>query len=372
MGLPAYIKISEDIREKIEKGTLKKGRRLLPEEKLARKYGVSRPTLKKALSILVEEGYLYQVPGKGTFVTSPEEGVSSLIRSYRIRKFSRGIGILVPCVTHSLYPGIIRGVEDALRERGYHLILGNFDENTEKEREYMESFLSQGVAGLIISPSYRSHLNPYYRKLKKDRIPLVFTDIPVKGVEADLVATDNFYGAYQGTRFLISLGIKRIAFLIGHIFTYSSRRRFLGFKEALEEEGIPLRKELIRSGEFTQDFGYKSSQEIIKEYQPEAIFSGNEPVTLGVLRAVKEAKLKVPEDVVIMSFDEVNVSYGINLPLIMIRQPRYEIGRVAGELLLERLKKGGEGGPPREILLKPTLKVSEEIIRMAGKEVRKR
>ena len=231
-GIPIYKEIEQDLKEKIETGYYKIGDRFT-EKELVKIYKVSRLTLKKATSLLAAEGYLSQIPGKGTFITSPDEQSKPQTNDIRFKKLNKSIGILVPCITFSLYPGIIRGAEDFAHEYGYNVILGNYDANPEKEKEYMERFVRRGISGLMVSASYNSRLNPYYQILKKNNIPLVVIDTLVPGVETDFVATDNIKGSYLATCALIRKGCKKIAFLSGYFQASSSKERFTGYKNAL-------------------------------------------------------------------------------------------------------------------------------------------
>ncbi len=359
-NIPVYLNIEKDLREKIENGRLKKGEKLPPEEKLAHHYKVSRMTIRKALSILASEGYIYRITGKGTFITSPEDRELELIkkRQKEVQKINKGIAILVPCVTFSIFAGIIRGAEDELRENGYHIMLGNYDGDPVKEREYMEIFVKRGTSGFIISPNYYSSSNPYYEFLLKKEIPFVFTDISLEGIETDLVATDNFKGGYEGTKYLISSGCRRIAFVSGWMKLFSSKERFRGYKEALEEEGIKIEKEIIADGDTSEEFGYTAIKKILSRNEIDGIFSANEPITIGILRALKELEINIPQDIKMASFDEPHLPSGLNYPIAFISQPRYEIGKRAAQLLLERIKEKGKSqkSPYRKIFIAPELK----------------
>lgn len=369
--MPAYIRIERALREKIEKGEFKIGDRLPSEEKLASEFKVSRMTLRRALSLLVSEGYLYPTPGRGTFITSPED--ENIERAKRrqeeMKKMNKGVGILVPCITFSIFSGIVRGAEDTLREKNYHVILGNYDGNPKKEREYMETFVERGVSGFIISPNYYSKENTYYDILKKKGIPFVFTDITIDGIEADLVSTDNEKGGYIGTKHLISLGCKKIAFISGYLSLYSSEGRFKGYRKALKEGNIKFRKELVIDGDTSEEFGYEAAKLLFSKNDIDGIFSGNEPITVGILKFIKELNIKVPEEVKIVSFDEPRLTSDINYPITLIKQPRYEIGKIAAEILIERIKEKRKNlmSPFKKILLEPEISVENEKIR---KEVR--
>ncbi|MCM8828981.1 MAG: GntR family transcriptional regulator, partial [Candidatus Omnitrophica bacterium] len=195
--VPNYLWIEKDLRKKIEKGEYKPGNKIPIEHRLCEKYKVSRATLRKALSLLESEGYIYKITGKGTFVISPDKRQEATVikgREKEIKKLNKGVAVLVPCITFSIFSGIVRGAEDCLREEKYHLLLGNYDDDVEKEKEYMESFAERGVNGFIVSANYFSNQNPYYDVLMKKGIPFVFVDTPLENVKADLVATDNIKG----------------------------------------------------------------------------------------------------------------------------------------------------------------------------------
>lgn len=351
---PVYLQIEQDLREKILRGKLKTGERLT-EERLSSDYRVSRATLKKSLSILAEEGYLSQIPGRGTFVTSPQENIRT--GAARFRKINRGIGVLVPCVTFTIYSGIIRGAEDYMRESGFHIALSSYDVRPETEAECMEILVERGVSGFIIAASYNSHLNSCYGKLLEKNIPFVITDNPVKDIPADLVQTDNVKGGYTGTKHLIASGCKKIAFLSGTLEALSSRERLWGYKDALAEEGIEVKADIIMSDGFDEEFGYGAAMELFKENKIDGVFSANEPITAGILRAVKDSGARVPDDVKIASFDEPDIPPGLNYPFALIKQPRYEIGKIAARMLLERIRESRAGNklPARKVLLEPEL-----------------
>jgi len=356
--IPVYLRIEKNLRDKIEKGNIKPGDKLPTEEELVLQFKVSRMTLRKALSILSAEGYIYQIPGRGTFVTSPEDKEVELIkkRHRQIKKMNKGVGILVPCITFSIFAGIVRGAEDTLRENHYHVILGNYDRNPEKEKEYIETFVERGVSGFIISPNYFSSQNYYNEILKKRDIPFVFTDITINGVETDLVATDNFKGGYIGTKYLISLGCKNIAFISGYLSLYSSEGRLSGYQKALMEENTPYRKGLVKDGDTSEKFGYEAVKKLLTKNKIDGIFSANEPITIGILKAIKELDIK-PDEIKIVSFDEPNIPPFLNYPVTLIKQPRYEIGKIAAQILLERIKEKRRNlkTPFKKILLEPEM-----------------
>ncbi len=354
-----YLKVQDDILRRIVSGELNPGDKLPSENDLSSEYQVSRMTLRKALAILCSEGYIYQVRGLGTFVTSPDDKTTKILRerSQYNRKKTKGIGMLISCVTGSLYPPIIRGVEDILYKHGYHLVLGNYDAVPAKEQKYMETFVRNGFSGLLIAASYNSHLNPYYVTLKNRHIPFVLIDTDVKGLDADLVTADSRKGSRAVTKLLISSGCRRIAIVCGSLESFTSKERLAGYREALEEAGIPVREELIYTGEFKEEFGYQATCSLLASHKPDGILSANEPITPGVLNAIHEKGLAIPDDIRIVSFDEPELPGWLQTPIPLMVQPGYEIGKAAAELLLQRIGelRNKETSSDKRILIEPKL-----------------
>ncbi|MCD6407938.1 substrate-binding domain-containing protein, partial [bacterium] len=187
----------------------------------------------------------------------------------------------------------------------------------------------------------------------------------INGVETDLVATDNFKGGYIGTKYLISLRCKKIAFISGWLSLYSSEGRLSGYQKALTEENIPYRKELVIDGDVSEKFGYEAAKLLLTKNKIDGIFSANEPITIGILKAIKEMKIK-PEEIKIVSFDEPNIPPSLNYPVTLIKQPRYEIGKIAAQILLERIKEKRRNlkTPFKKILLEPEMAKEKEEIKI--------
>ena len=337
--------IERDLRAKIEEGALRVGDRLPQEYELAKDYHTSRRTLRKALALLSSDGYLYRVPGKGTFVVSPDDKDLKVIRKTQnhLRKMNRGIAVLVPSVSTSIGAGVIRGVEDTCREHGYHVVLGNYDAEPEKEREYMEVFVGRGISAFVILPSYNSHLNSYYEVLKKREIPFVLVGVGIRGIEADLVQTDNIGAAYHGTRQLISSGCRNIAFFCSRFQSVALNERLMGYMKALRDRGIAVRDELIREGDKAGKFSKDELQKLLSERGIDGIFSANESTTIAIMNILNEQSFQRERPVRIIAFDRPEFLECMNQPVTFVIQPSHEIGKVGTELLLQGIKeKRGE------------------------------
>ena len=354
---PSYKAIEIELREKIVKGFYKHNEKLPIEEALSQSYGVSRGTLKKALARLRDDGLVVQIPGRGSFVCSAERAFAKRSATYRKRsrqESGKSIAILIPNIAESLYPEMVRGVEDVCHSNGYRLIMGSYDANPVKEAKHMRDFLKAGVSGMVIAPSYNSSGNDAYSLLVGKNIPFVLADVGVKGVEADLVSSDNIEGSYHATRYLLGRGCRRIVFVTGWLCSTSAQERLYGHKRALAESK-PEVECVVKEGDYSEAFGRAVVSEIA-DMEADGILSCNEPITNGVLRAVCERGVS---DVPIASFDDPQIPVGFGNDLLIVSQAKYEIGQAAAEVLLRRI--GGWRTALRRILIRPHLSLKSRI-----------
>ena len=353
-ALPAYVAIERDMRKKIEGGHWAVGMKLPQENSLAAEYQTSRQTLRKSLAILSAEGYLYRIPGRGTFITSPDDKDIALVRKRQscVKRMNRGVAVLVPSVQISLGAGIVRGAEDMCRTQGYHVVLGNYEGQPAKEREYLDMFIQRGLSGLVVFPGHLSDPDLYRRILKDGVLPLVFAGSYIPGVVADVVKTDNFTAAYNGTRLMIKEGCRNILFCGRKLQSAAIRERLAGYREALLGAGLPLRTHLVNEGDPGLPVWTRKVSELLSGADIDGIFSANESTTIGLTGILNDRsdRSKPPR---IVAFDQPQYLRQAGDAIDFIRQPAYEIGRVAAELLLARIREGKPVGPEacRKILL---------------------
>jgi LacI family transcriptional regulator len=271
-----------------------------------------------------------------------DEGASALRRSGRV---SASLGIIVEDVANPFFSAVHRGIEDFARSRGFLTFAGSSDDDGDRERVLAEAFVARRVDGLLIAPAGRDH-----RFLERERaagVPLVFVDRPARWLEADAVVSDNAGGADMAIEHLIAAGHRRIAFLGDRPELFTTTERFAGYRAALERAGLALDEELVRLG-LDERAAYAAARDLLAlPKPPTALFSAQNFITIGVLRAAHE--LDVRGSVAHVGFDDVALSDLLAPALTVIAQDPYELGRVAAELVFSRLD--GEGGPPRRVLL---------------------
>jgi DNA-binding LacI/PurR family transcriptional regulator len=276
---------------------------------------------------------------------------SRVARSLRVNR-SKIIGLLISDIQNPFFTALVRAVDDAAFKHQYTIFLCNSDENTDKEAMYLDLMVAENVAGIVITPSRETH-SPCQRLLERG-VPMVAVDRRLLDVDIDTVVIDNVGGAYQLVSNLIADGHRDIAAIVGSQTITTGRERYEGYVRALAAHGLPLRPEWVCTGPPTESFGYQSALKLLQRPdRPTAIFTGNNLLTFGTLRALYELNLRIAEDIALGTFDEMSLITLLLPDLNVVSQPTYEIGAVAMELLLKRI--ANPSLPTREVMLKPTL-----------------
>lgn len=261
--------------------------------------------------------------------------VAKRLRSKSIS--SNLLGVLIPDIENPFYVDVLRGIEELAYNNNYAIIMCNFGQDEKKEKLYLEILQSEAIDGLIVAPAHED--DPLLKKMVKDGLPVVCVDRGLKDANVDVVLVDNVNGAYTAVDYLIKSGYKRVAYIAGLKAIPSSNLREQGYRKALEENGIAYDEELVKFGNSKHESGVELCNELLKlPNPPDAIFTGNNLITLGALETIQKWKLKIPEDIAIIGFDDMQWSSSLNPPLTAVRQPAMEIGKRAVELLIQRIQ----------------------------------
>ncbi len=267
------------------------------------------------------------------------------------------LGLILSDITNPFFTTLVRAVEDTARSAGYTLLLGNTDENAAKEEAYVELLHSRQVDGLILVASAGEHA--YLPALLEAGLPVVCVDRSLASLGADSVLTDNVAGAYQAVSHLIALGHRRIGIVTGLPGVTSTHQRLDGYRQALTEHGIAADPAFVREGDSRIEGGAARAAELLAlPDRPTALFVTNNLMTIGAMRAIEDAGLRCPDDVALVGFDDFEWASVFRPRLTTVRQPVYEIGKVAARLLIQRIERK-RTGEAAEILLPPTLIVRE-------------
>jgi LacI family transcriptional regulator len=273
-------------------------------------------------------------------------------RSLKVRK-TFTLGMLIPDVTNPFFTDVMRGVEDEARKGGYSVIFCNSNEDPELESQYLSTLFARRVDGVLLSPA--GALAAEERLLRK-RFPLVFLDRVPLGYTGAAVVTDNVGASREAARHLINLGHRRIAIVAGRLDMSNGAERLEGFRQELLEATLPLPDEYLKRGDFKLESGYENGLELMRlPSPPTAVFSCNNKMTLGLMRALGELRIPCPERVSVLGFDDFDWTSSFTPHLTTISQPTYEMGRRATEILLRKIEhdKDGTGAVEEHLVVLP-------------------
>ncbi|PTN09537.1 LacI family DNA-binding transcriptional regulator [Mangrovibacterium marinum] len=247
------------------------------------------------------------------------------------------LGVLIPDIQNPFYVDVLRGIEDVAYQNNYVIIMCNFSQDEKKEAMYLEILESEAIDGLIAAPAHEE--DQRVKKIVRNGLPVVCVDRGLKGMDVDVVWVNNQESAYQAVSFMIEKGYKRIAHIGGLPTIPSSRLRLEGYRNAMQDHGLDLDENLIIQGDSSYASGMQVTEKLLSMTNPpDALFTGNNLITLGALEVINGRKLQIPKDIAVLGFDDMNWSNALNPPLTAVRQPAYEIGKRAGELLIQRIK----------------------------------
>lgn len=283
---------------------------------------------------------------------------------------SKLFGLIIPDIQNQFYSNIVRGIEDVAYGKNYAVILCNSDENPNKERFYLDVLQSESVDGVILPPIHQH--SKIVEGLIEAGVPVVCVDRKLVGENVDTVVINNEKGGYVAVKHLIDQGHKRIAILSSSPQFSSFEERQKGYERALSENGIEIDNKLIKEGDPRSSEKARELTKVLLELDnpPTAIFATNNLMTLGLLEAVNETGLKIPSEISIIGFDDMPWAKAISPPLTVVRQPGYEMGRRAAELMFQRVEDPKR--EPVQIMMESSLIIRKSTSKCKGDKSRRK
>jgi DNA-binding LacI/PurR family transcriptional regulator len=249
---------------------------------------------------------------------------------------SRTIGLLMPAVHNPHYWSILEGAEEEITDQGYYMTLVTANLDPERERQCLQSLFQQRLDGLILMPTFLDTVIDEMERLSHRTSPVVFVT-PAEGV--DWVFPDIRGGAEAMMDHLLGLGHQRIAFINGVARRHLSMTREAIYTEKIEAAGLSLDDNLLRHCGHLMEDAYAETQVLLDLADPPtAIWTVNDLLAIGALRAIHERGLRVPQDVALAGFDDIEFAQQLYPPLTTVRMPAYELGLRAAEFLFDRLE----------------------------------
>ena len=346
-----YFKLMDDLKEQILRGEIQAGDKLPSENELSAAYQVSRQTVRKALSILENAGYIYAQHGRGTFC-------SEMVRHSRN---SKNIAVVTTYLSDYIFPRVIDGIDTALEREGYSIILKNTHNSRSQEAKCLEELLQKDIEGIIIEPSksqiYCKHMH-LYQKLEDYHIPYVF----IQGCFAKMsdkpqVLMDDCKGGYTITKYLIESGHQNIVGIF-KADDIQGQNRHKGYAMALQEAKIIYDPDKVIwfHTEDRKVHPYDGIRQLLgQKTKIDGIVCYNDEVAMQVIKALRDAGLKVPEDVSVTGYDNSYMAVRDDFRLTTIVHPQEKLGEMAAELLLKLIRKEDEALTDQKILIEPEI-----------------
>ena len=295
---------------------------------------------------------------------------------YRPNRLAKGlrsnktgtIGIVVTDVANPFFSALVKGIARAAREFDYSIILQDSDEDYAGEEEAIQVLLAEQVDGILITPVQSEQET--IERLAKAHFPFVLVGRYFHDLDTNYVVPDDYQGGFIATDHLLKQGHRRIAMVNGPLHISSARERFQGFSDALAKYDIPVDKSLVSTGALTVEEGLDLARCILKRVpRPSAIVCYSDFVAFGVMQAIREIGLSIPEDIAVVGFDDVRMASCLQVPLTTIQSPKEELGRQAMQLLVHRLEKDHHDGETDQRKLDVTL-IPRESSNIIKKDVR--
>jgi len=322
---------------------------------VAKKAGVSAATVSRVVG-----GYGYVSQLTRNKVLAAVEVLSYLpdsVARSMVTKSTRTIGLVITDIMNPFFAQLARGVENITWKNQYTLILANTDEEVEREKAIIKALLEKRVDAFIVVPACSKNA-PHLEELVRYDIPLVLLDRGVQGLDVDTVMVDNKKGAYQAVSHLVKLGHRKIGMLLDNLDISTNIERLEGYRQALTEYGLQVDENFILSCQYTRQSAYELVASMVrKSDRPTALFTANNFMTIGALRAIQEGGLRIPQNVALVGFDDLEWTQFGPPQISAIVQPVLEIGEVAGQRILARITDGTSA--PMEIRLATKFVVRE-------------
>jgi LacI family transcriptional regulator len=262
------------------------------------------------------------------------------------------IGLVLADIENPFFARAARGVADVAHRAGYEVLLVNSDEDSLIERAATRTLFEKRVDGLIVAPA-SSDGSQHLVDVVERGTPVVLIDRIIPGIEADAVIVDNEFAARHAVEHLTGLGHTRIALLTSQGLIHTNQMRLRGYLEGLEAAGIAADDDLVRLVPYTREAAAREAFAVLQLADPAtAIFTTDNLMSLGAVDGIQRAGLRVPDEVSIVGFDDLEWTTIIRPALTVVAQPVYELGATAATRLLERI--AGDDSPAQQFVLATT------------------
>ncbi|WP_176706517.1 substrate-binding domain-containing protein [Paenibacillus hemerocallicola] len=346
-----YKQIQQYVLDEMKKQNWKADHKLPSESELSALFRVSRLTVKNALDDFIEQGFIYRIQGKGSYISPHYAGESFVFRDVsgqERHERPKLVACLLPTAFSTRMLNLLNGIEEELARLGFRLLFCKTNGSRDMEKKVIEEVLKLQVAGVIIYPVEGDAYSEEVLRLTLDHFPLVVIDRYLRGLDLNCVVSDNFLGARSAVEHLIQLGHSCIGFLSPpHRGVSSIEDRLAGYESALADHGVPVEHRLRDSHLVMGDVNCimhtgrcddevkKGLQTFLKKNSDmTAIFAVNTGIGLNVIQVAEEMGLRIPEQLSVVFFDDYELSGFSRIPPTCVVQHEYELGKIAAGLIV--------------------------------------
>lgn len=287
------------------------------------KGNISEKTRKKVEAVIKELNYI----------------PNSAAQSLNVKK-TKLLSLIITDITNPFFTKVARGATDKANQMGYQLILCNTDENYEKESEYIDALISKRVDGVIIAPTGDSSIKNL-KKLIKNRIPFTLIDRQIEDISSDKVLGDNYEGTKLLLQHLIDYGHRRIAMVHGPLTISTSKERYQAYIETLKINDLNIDSSFLVQTHYKQEKQWNGIDHLVSlpfSDRPTAIFAANNFIAIKLIKSLREKRIKVPEEIAVVCFDDLELFSDLDPFLTVSSQPAYDFGYIGTQLVIERVE----------------------------------
>jgi len=293
---------------------------------------------------------------------------NTLARALKSGK-SFNVGVIVPRMDSNFFASVIRGIEEQLYPRGYHVIVCQTHDQENLETGNINSLLNAQVDGILMSISNSKTKNKIFNTLSQKQVPLIFFDRKKDLPGFSSVTIDDFSGSYEATKHLIEQGCRRIAHLSNDRSLEIFKNRYLGYKQAIIDHGLEFDETLVIETFSKVDEGRKATSILLNmETPPDAIFSSSDFTALGAIQEIKEQGLKIPEDISVVGFSNEPFTRFMELSITSVDQSPIEMGRRAAKVFLDEVARDTKNKNNEHIVLQPELIIRQSSLKSEVKK----
>jgi len=304
---------------------------------IAKKLNISASTVSRALN---NNPLINKTTREKIKKVAREMGYRPNVMAANLRtRRTNTIGVIVPLINRHFFSSVISGIEEVAYKEGFAVTISQSNDNFEKEEKIAQTLFSNRVDGLIVSIGMETKHFEHLQLFSERNVPIVFFDRIVDEIEAHKISVDDYKGGFKATTHLIEQGAKKIAHIGGPLNLNIYQKRLDGYFDAMKKAGLPVDDSMLLHNSLTRSDGTNAVKKLFSQKEkPDAIFCANDTTALSAIIYFNENGIKVPEDVLIVGFSNEPFSEVVTPSISTIRQPGFEMGQKAAELIIDQIK----------------------------------